>query len=109
MPTSESTPLLPAGGALSQATVKKFEPIGSTKHLLLGSWINLLLVAVPLSFIGMYKVSETLLIVAEHLEWTASARFATSFLAIIPLAKVSEILQGCAEISSWGIVPSSYR
>lgn len=54
----------------------KFAPLKSSRHLLLGSWINLLLVAVPLSFI------------AEALHWSAVARFSVSFIAIVPLAKL---------------------
>ncbi|WVF72177.1 calcium/proton exchanger [Kwoniella sp. CBS 6097] len=78
MPTQESTPLL--GGSArtgDQArSGKPFDPIGSSRHLLLGSWINLLLVCVPLS------------IIADLLHWSAAARFSTSFLAIVPLAKL---------------------
>ncbi|KAK4684150.1 Ca2+:H+ antiporter, partial [Tremellales sp. Uapishka_1] len=49
---SETQPLLPAGQNGQSAQVKKFDPVHSTRHLLLGSWLNLLLVAIPLAFIG---------------------------------------------------------
>lgn len=45
--------------------------------LLTSSWLNVLLVFVPLGFL------------AEHLHWGAAAIFSLNFLAIIPLAKVS--------------------
>ena len=53
MPPSETTNLLPpTGGVGGRSRPIKFAPLKSSRHLLLGSWINLLLVAVPLSFIG---------------------------------------------------------
>lgn len=73
MPPHESSPLLGANGAPS---VERMRFIHSTKYLLLGSWMNALLIAVPLS------------LYSEHADWPASYRFITSFLAIIPLAKV---------------------
>ncbi|KAK8869789.1 calcium/proton exchanger [Kwoniella newhampshirensis] len=75
MPPHETSPLLGShdnGGS----TRKPFDPLGSTRHLLLGSWINILLVCIPLAF------------VADALHWSAAARFSTSFLAIVPLAKL---------------------
>ena len=50
--------------------------IQSTKFFLFGSWMNVTLVFVPLSF------------VSHHLGWDAALRFSFSFLAIMPLAKV---------------------
>ena len=50
--------------------------IQSYCHLFLGSWLNLLLLFVPLSGVSHY------------LNWDAGLRFIFSFLAIIPLAKV---------------------
>jgi len=76
MPADESSPLLPSTGQNGRRQSKAFDPLGSSRHLLLGSWINVLLVTVPLCF------------VAEMLHWTAAARFATSFFAIVPLAKL---------------------
>ncbi|EJT52008.1 calcium:hydrogen antiporter [Trichosporon asahii var. asahii CBS 2479] len=73
MPPHESSPLLGANGAPS---VERMRFIHSTKYLLLGSWMNALLIAVPLS------------LYSEHADWPASYRFITSFLAIIPLAKL---------------------
>lgn len=51
--------------------------IASSKFLLFSSWFNILLVFIPLA------------LVADELEWDAGLRFAFSFVAIIPLAKVS--------------------
>ena len=48
----------------------------SFKFFLFGSWMNVLLVFVPLSF------------VSHHLNWDAALRFSFSFIAIMPLAKV---------------------
>ena len=48
----------------------------SYKYFWFGAWLNILLIFVPLSFI------------AHHLHWDAALRFAFSFIAIIPLAKV---------------------
>ncbi|ORY23037.1 putative Calcium:hydrogen antiporter [Naematelia encephala] len=76
MPPSETTALLPPTGRNGLSQPKKFDPIGSSRHLIFGSWINLLLIAVPLS------------IIADLLHWNAAARFSTSFLAIVPLAKL---------------------
>ncbi|GFZ46108.1 Vacuolar Ca(2+)/H(+) exchanger [Saitozyma sp. JCM 24511] len=73
---SETQPLLPPTGHPGQNDARKFDPLGSSRHLLLNSWLNLLIVFVPLSF------------VAEALGWPAAARFSVSFLAIIPLAKL---------------------
>ncbi|WVQ71678.1 calcium/proton exchanger [Cryptococcus sp. DSM 104548] len=75
MPALETSPLLPSQAGAASVS-KPLDVLGSTRYLLLGSWINLLLVCVPLSFIS------------ESLEWSAGARFATSFLAIVPLAKL---------------------
>ncbi|WWC61086.1 uncharacterized protein I303_103664 [Kwoniella dejecticola CBS 10117] len=76
MPTQETTPLLGSNrGHEGNTSTPPFNPLKSSRYLLLGSWINVLLVAVPLSFI------------ADGLHWSAAARFATSFLAIVPLAK----------------------
>ena len=48
----------------------------SYKYFWFGAWSNILLIFVPLSFI------------AHHLNWDAALRFAFSFIAIMPLAKV---------------------
>ena len=37
---------------------KKLNLIGSSKHLLLGSWINVLIVFLPLAFVGMSWMSS---------------------------------------------------
>ncbi|RXK39512.1 calcium/proton exchanger [Tremella mesenterica] len=78
MPPAETTPLLPAASVHSShhEHSNKFDILGSSRHLILGSYINVLLVFVPLS------------IIADKLEWPATWRFALSFLAIVPLAKL---------------------
>lgn len=77
MPSShEATPLLGASNGNATSRDKAFDPLGSSRHLLFGSWINVLLIAVPLSLIS------------DLLHWSAAARFVTSFLAIVPLAKL---------------------
>lgn len=75
MPPHESTPLL-GETAHSRGSAVQFNPIKSSRYLLLNSWLNILLVAIPLAF------------VAEHAGWSAAARFSLSFIAIVPLAKV---------------------
>ena len=50
--------------------------LASFKYFVFGSWFNILLVFIPLSF------------VSHHLNWDAALRFSFSFLSIIPLAKV---------------------
>ncbi|KAG9226583.1 hypothetical protein CCMSSC00406_0006192 [Pleurotus cornucopiae] len=97
MSPSDRTPLLPNGGgenghngdaptrSVSQrlSTLIKAEGEPSWTHsfiwFLFGSWFNVLLVFVPLS------------IISHHLGWDAGLRFLFSFIAIIPLAKVSVI------------------
>jgi Ca2+:H+ antiporter len=73
MPPHESTPLL---GDHHVDESDKFNFVKSTRWLVFNSWLNVLLVAVPVC------------LVAEALHWSAVARFVTSFIAIIPLAKV---------------------
>ncbi|CAE7183187.1 unnamed protein product [Rhizoctonia solani] len=86
--TAETQPLLSNGHAhgrelsfvqkVKEVIVAEGEPgwIESSKFILLGSWFNILLVFIPLSF------------VAEKLGWDAGLRFAFSFIGIIPLAKL---------------------
>jgi Ca2+:H+ antiporter len=50
--------------------------LASYRFLLFGSWLNLLLVFIPLSFLS------------DKLEWDVALRFSFSFIAIIPLAKL---------------------
>ncbi|KAE8541143.1 calcium/proton exchanger [Cryptococcus gattii VGV] len=76
MATLETSPLLPSQVSEHTPVSKPFDLLGSTRYLLLGSWINVLLICVPLSF------------AAEAFDWSAAARFTTSFLAIVPLAKL---------------------
>lgn len=92
MPPTDRTPLLENGHGVNgheyrlsygQRFVKVFtvpedQPgwIQSFKFFF-GSWMNVLLVFVPLSF------------VSHHLNWDAALRFSFSFIAIMPLAKVT--------------------
>lgn len=64
---------------VTDVLVARGEPgwIASAKFLLFASWFNVLLVFIPLA------------LVADVLNWDAGLRFAFSFVAIIPLAKVS--------------------
>lgn len=97
MATLETSPLLPSQASEHTPVSKPFDLLGSTRYLLLGSWINVLLICVPLSFAGEWIVEDRLrsyvywsrdLGIAEAFAWSAAARFTTSFLAIVPLAKV---------------------
>ncbi|QRV72461.1 Sodium/calcium exchanger protein [Ceratobasidium sp. AG-Ba] len=86
--TAESQPLLGNGNGHSRhgSFIQKVsrmlrgegEPgwVASTRFILLSSWFNVLLVFVPLSLL------------AGELDWDAGLRFAFSFVAIIPLAKL---------------------
>jgi len=76
MPPHESTPLLSSEGGPHQdrPSVRSF--VKSSRHLLFGGWLNALLIFVPIC------------LWAEHAEWSAVARFTTSFIAIVPLAKI---------------------
>jgi Ca2+:H+ antiporter len=88
---SERTRLLENGGQNGEPPHKPFaqrataffkaegEPswVASYKYFWFGAWVNILLIFVPLSFL------------AHHLNWDAPLRFIFSFIAIMPLAKVS--------------------
>lgn len=81
---SETTPLLNgsrrswAQRASDVFKVNDDEPswTASYKHYILGSYFNILLLFIPLSFIS------------HHLNWDAGLRFLFSFIAIVPLAKL---------------------
>jgi Ca2+:H+ antiporter len=88
LPTSETTPLLQNGGESpdDRSVVHQFldlvkgegEPswAASFRWFFFGNYLNLLTVFIPLSF------------VSHNLDWDAASRFAFSFIAIVPLAKV---------------------
>lgn len=86
MPATETSPLLnghhtassPFRRLVSFVKGEDSEPSwsDSLKFLVFGTYLNVLLVFVPLS------------IVAHHLNWDAALRFTFSFLAVVPLAKV---------------------
>lgn len=88
LPASESTPLLPNGGGSHppQSLVHRIktlvkaegEPswLASYRWFLFGTYLNVLLVFIPLS------------IIAHHMHFDAALRFSFSFIAIVPLAKV---------------------
>jgi len=85
---SDRTPLLPNGNDSEPRTpfsqrirallAAEGEPswLESYKFFLFGSWLNVLLIFVPLS------------IIAHTLNLDAALRFSFSFIAIMPLAKV---------------------
>ena len=93
MPATDTTPLLENGNGANGYSprpsykerivglfnIPEGEPgwIQSYRFFLFGSWANIMLVFVPLSF------------VAHHLNWDAALRFSFSFIAIMPLAKVT--------------------
>lgn len=87
MPPSEAADIPPLKRA---ATFIKGvgEPswIESYKFLIFGSWWNVLLLAIPFSFVSHYQ------------NWDAALRFSFSFVAILPLAKVHAILHRIAHI-----------
>jgi hypothetical protein len=55
MPPSESSALLP--GRQSTRRGIPFSPLKSTRHLLLGSYLNVLIVFVPLAIVGEFQVT----------------------------------------------------
>lgn len=65
----------------------------SYKYFITSSWLNTLLVFIPLSFIS------------HHLDWDAALRFSFSFLAIVPLAKASYDHSLCAFLWSQSCTP----
>ncbi|KAJ4000474.1 Sodium/calcium exchanger protein-domain-containing protein [Lentinula boryana] len=88
---SERTSLLPNGdrrnfsesdNTFLHRTSRLFKAEGEPSHLdsvkffVFGSWLNILLVFVPLS------------IIAHNLDWDAALRFSFSFLSIVPLASL---------------------
>ncbi|KAJ3980133.1 Sodium/calcium exchanger protein-domain-containing protein [Lentinula detonsa] len=89
--TSERTSLLPNGdrrnfsesdNTFLHRTSRLFKAEGEPSHqdslkfFVFGSWLNILLVFVPLS------------IIAHNLDWDAALRFSFSFLSIVPLASL---------------------
>ena len=94
MPTvTDRTPLLENGNGaqppkpffarLADSLAADGQPswLQSYKFFLFGSYLNILLVFVPLSFIS------------HHLDWDAALRFSFSFVAIMPLAAVRHARQ----------------
>ncbi|KAF7325396.1 Vacuolar calcium ion transporter [Mycena venus] len=86
---SESTPLLNGNGSHSESDATFFERVKSFvaaegepswtqsyRFFIFGSYLNLILLFVPLS------------VIAHKLNWDAALRFSFSFIAIIPLAKL---------------------
>ena len=88
MPPTDRTPLLENGDysehqptfpeRVLQVIKAEGEPswLDSYKHFIFGSWLNVLLVFVPLSALSHF------------LNWEAPLRFSFSFIAIMPLAAV---------------------
>lgn len=89
LPESERTPLLENGrqNHQNESLARRFAAIvkaegepswgASYKSFIFGTYLNVLLIFIPLSFLS------------HHLHWDAALRFTFSFIAIIPLAKVS--------------------
>ncbi|KLO19217.1 calcium/proton exchanger [Schizopora paradoxa] len=77
MSGSERTPLL-NGNSETRTRELLYDPtwLESYQFFVFGSWFNVLLFFIPLSFLSHF------------LEWDAALRFTFSFLAIIPLAKL---------------------
>lgn len=110
--SSETTPLLPTqngdghleSAPFQQKVVKFFKAEGepswlaSYRFFFFGSWLNILLVFIPLSFI------------AQYLQWDAAYRFSFSFVAIMPLAAVSKdpSAQWSCTTHEWSTAPG-YR
>ncbi|RDB21333.1 Vacuolar calcium ion transporter [Hypsizygus marmoreus] len=86
LPPSETTSLLANGSSRHRSFSQRFstlvkaegEPswIASYKWFIFGSYLNILLIFIPLSFLS------------HHLNWDAALRFSFSFIAIVPLAKL---------------------
>ncbi|KAF9246380.1 calcium proton exchanger [Melanogaster broomeanus] len=86
MSPSELSPLLESGGIQSGSWLHRVlhrfkaegEPswLSSYKFFFFSSWLNILLVFVPLS------------VLSHNLQWDAALRFTFSFVAIVPLAKL---------------------
>ncbi|CDZ97067.1 calcium:hydrogen antiporter [Phaffia rhodozyma] len=74
MPSGEHTPLL-SGNPHRHPVKVAPTALASAKHLLY-SWFNILLIAVPFTFL------------ATFLGWSAQVRFVFSFISIVPLAKL---------------------
>lgn len=87
-------------------TEKEPSWLASYKFFLFGSWLNILLVFVPLSFLS------------HVLDWNVALRFSCSFLALVPLAAVRLGSGHCARsiliytlslFSSWERPPTRCR
>lgn len=77
MSDSERTPLINGGNGNRTRELLHDPPwLDSYKFFVFGSWFNVLLFFIPLSFLSHF------------LNWDAALRFSFSFFAIIPLAKV---------------------
>ena len=86
MPPSEQTPLLQNGEQHAKSFVHRVVDVvkaegepgwgHSLRYFFFTSWLNVVLVFVPLSAL------------AHFLDWDVALRFSFSFIAIIPLAKV---------------------
>lgn len=93
---------LPLGRRVAKLLKAEGEPswLQSYRWFFFGSWSNILLVFVPLSA------------VAHHSDWDAALRFAFSFIAIIPLAKLlgdaTENLSHCLGETLAGLLNASF-
>ncbi|KAI5450118.1 hypothetical protein NCC49_003745 [Naganishia albida] len=78
--SNERQPLLPATrrrrSSVANPTTKAFSPLQSARYLFFSSWMNVLLVAVPLA------------LACNFVNWPQQIKFVISFVSIIPLAKL---------------------
>jgi hypothetical protein len=105
MPPSENTPLLNGNSRQSRKIYPRIvefikaegEPswLDSYRWFIFGSWWNLLLLLVPLAA------------AAHYLNWDAPVRFVLSFIAIVPLAKVCNLLSRRVPDLRGILIPSS--
>lgn len=74
MASLETSPLLPSQASGHPSVSKPFDLLGSTRYLLLGSWINVLLICVPLSFTGQWIAHDRLQSQVLLISWFVSSR-----------------------------------
>ena len=74
MASLETSPLLPSQASDHPSASKPFDLLGSTRYLMLGSWINVLLICVPLSLIGQWTADDRLHSQVLLISWFVSSR-----------------------------------
>lgn len=81
MSSNERQPLLSttrrqSSHGANASPAKRFAPLQSSRHLITGSWMNLLLLSVPFA------------LACNFVNWPQQIKFVISFVSIIPLAKL---------------------